>query len=171
VQRRRQDRGFGVNPWLTHARFVISYQTLRRPEYEAPLHAMLAEGERKTLLILDEAHTAAPASSSRYAVPSDTTRVIQQLAPRFDHRLFLSATPHNGHSNSFSTLLSLLDRQRFTRGVPADPRALEQVMVRRLKSDLRALDRADGFPEREVLALSLATREAPELELARLLAE
>jgi hypothetical protein len=171
VQRRRQDRGFGVNPWLTHARFVISYQTLRRPEYEAPLHAMLAEGERKTLLILDEAHTAAPASSSRYAVPSDTTRVIQQLAPRFDHRLFLSATPHNGHSNSFSTLLSLLDRQRFTRGVKADPRALEQIMVRRLKSDLRALDQADGFPEREVLALSLATREAPELELARLLAE
>lgn len=171
VQRRRQDRGFGVNPWLTHSRFVISYQTLRRPEYEAPLAAMLAEGERKTLLILDEAHTAAPASSSRYAVPSDTTRVVQQLAPYFDHRLFLSATPHNGHSNSFSTLLSLLDRQRFTRGVKPDQRALEQVMVRRLKSDLRALDRADGFPEREVLALSLATRDAPELELARTLAE
>lgn len=171
VQRRRQDRGFGVNPWLTHSRFVISYQTLRRPEYEAPLHAMLAEGERKTLLILDEAHTAAPASSSRYAVPSDTTRVIQQLAPHFDHRLFLSATPHNGHSNSFSTLLSLLDRQRFTRGVKADPRALEQIMVRRLKSDLRALDHADGFPEREVLALSLATPNAPEIELAQLLAE
>lgn len=171
VQRRRQDRGFGVNPWLTHSRFVISYQTLRRPEYEAPLAAMLAERERKTLLILDEAHTAAPASSSRYAVPSDTTRVVQQLAPHFDHRLFLSATPHNGHSNSFSTLLSLLDRQRFTRGVKPDQRALEQVMVRRLKSDLRALDRADGFPEREVLALSLATRDAPELELARMLAE
>lgn len=171
VQRRRQDRGFGVNPWLTHSRFVISYQTLRRPEYEAPLHAMLSEGERKTLLILDEAHTAAPAASSRYAVPSDTTQVIQQLAPRFDHRLFLSATPHNGHSNSFSTLLSLLDRQRFTRGVKVDPRALEQVMVRRLKSDLRALDVADRFPEREVVALSLASAEAPELELARLLAE
>ncbi|MFN0253776.1 MAG: DISARM system SNF2-like helicase DrmD, partial [Kofleriaceae bacterium] len=171
VQRRRQDRGFGVNPWLTHSRFVISYQTLRRPEYEAPLAAMLAEGERKTLLILDEAHTAAPASSSRYAVPSDTTRVIQQLAPHFDHRLFLSATPHNGHSNSFSTLLSLLDRQRFTRGVKPDPRALEQIMVRRLKSDLRALDQADGFPEREVLALALATKDAPEIELARLLAE
>lgn len=171
VQRRRQDRGFGVNPWLTHSRFIISYQTLRRHEYEAPLHAMLAEGDRKTLLILDEAHTAAPASSSRYALPSDTTRVIQQLAPHFDHRLFLSATPHNGHSNSFSTLLSLLDRQRFTRGVKPDPRVLEQIMVRRLKSDLRALDRADGFPEREVLALSLATRDAPEIELARLLAD
>ncbi len=65
VQRRRQDRGFGVNPWVTHARFVISYQTLRRPEYKEPLHQMLREGRRRTLLILDEAHTAAPSSSSR----------------------------------------------------------------------------------------------------------
>jgi SNF2-related domain/Helicase conserved C-terminal domain len=171
VQRRRQDRGFGVNPWLTHARFVISYQTLRRPEYKEPLHQMLKESRRRTLLILDEAHTAAPASSSRYAVYSDTTRVVSDLAPLFDHRLFLSATPHNGHSNSFSTLLSLLDRQRFTRGVPPSGRALEQVMVRRLKSDLRALDVADRFPERQVVALELTTEDAPELELARWLAE
>jgi hypothetical protein len=171
VQRRRQDRGFGVNPWVTHARFVISYQTLRRPEYMEPLHAILSERKRRALLILDEAHTAAPATSSQYAVFSDTTGVVQELAPLFDHRLFLSATPHNGHSNSFSTLLSLLDRQRFTRGVRADGKALEQVMVRRLKSDLRALHRDQGFPEREVIALSLTTPDAPEVELARVLAE
>ena len=170
VQRRRQDRGFGVNPWVTHARFVISYQSLRRPEYKEPLHQMLREGRRRTLLILDEAHAAAPASSSRYAVYSDTTRVVAELAPLFDHRLFLSATPHNGHSNSFSTLLSLLDRQRFTRGVPASGKALEQIMVRRLKGDLRGLDVADRFPERQVIALELTTADAPELELARMLA-
>jgi hypothetical protein len=171
VQRRRQDRGFGVNPWVTHARFVISYQTLRRPEYKEPLHQMLKEGRRRTLLILDEAHTAAPASSSKYAVPSDTTRVVGELAPLFDHRLFLSATPHNGHANSFSTLLSLLDRQRFTRGVPPTSRALEPIMVRRLKSDLRALEVANRFPERQVIALEIASPDAPELELARMLAE
>ena len=171
VQRRRQDRGFGVNPWVTHARFVISYQTLRRPEYKEPLHQMLKEGGRRALLILDEAHTAAPASSSKYAVPSDTTRVVGELAPLFDHRLFLSATPHNGHSNSFSTLLSLLDRQRFTRGVPPSPKGLEQIMVRRLKSDLRAFDKDSPFPERQVVALEITAEDAPELELARMLAE
>src|SRR3954469_13713040 len=26
----------------------------------------------------------------------------RSVPPRFEHRLFLSATPHNGHSNSFS---------------------------------------------------------------------
>ncbi len=48
----------------------------------------------------------------------DFTRAVRELAPRFEHRLFLSATPHNGHSNSFSALLELLDPQRFCRGVP-----------------------------------------------------
>jgi hypothetical protein len=69
-------------------------------------------------LILDEAHVAAPASAARYAVASDLTKVMRDIAPRFENRLFLSATPHNGHSNSFSALLELLEPQRFTRGVP-----------------------------------------------------
>ena len=45
---------------------------------------------------------------------------------RFEHRLFLTATPHNGHSNSFSALLEMLDPQRFTarrRDAPARSRA------------------------------------------------
>jgi SNF2 family DNA or RNA helicase len=33
VTRRRQERGFQVNPWTTHSRFIVSYQTFRRPEY------------------------------------------------------------------------------------------------------------------------------------------
>ena len=49
----------------THNRFIISYQTLRRPEYRDPLLATLGDRAKKTMLILDEAHTAAPASSTR----------------------------------------------------------------------------------------------------------
>jgi superfamily II DNA or RNA helicase len=55
-------------------------------------------------LILDEAHNAAPASGARYAIDSQFTKSIRELAPRFEHRLFLSATPHNGHSNSLGWL-------------------------------------------------------------------
>jgi superfamily II DNA or RNA helicase len=58
------------------------------------------------MLILDEAHHAAPSSGQRYAFDSQITRAIQGLSPRFEHRLFLSATPHNGHSNSFTALSS-----------------------------------------------------------------
>ncbi len=155
VARRRQERGFQVPVWGTHARFIVSYQTLRRSEYFEPLKTFLGErGRQKSMLVLDEAHVVAPASSTRYAVDTETTRSIRQLTELFEHRLFLSATPHNGHSNSFSALLEMLDPQRFTRGTKVKEQQLEPVMVRRLKSDLRALG-SDDYPEREVLAVRL----------------
>ncbi len=154
VARRRQERGFAVNPWTTHNRFVVSYQVLRRSEYRDPLLHCLGERARKSLLILDEAHTAAPASASIYAVDSRVTHVIRDVAPRFEHRLFLSATPHNGHSNSFSALLELLDPARFTRGVKVERGQLDRVMVRRLKSDLRDLG-VEGYPVRRLVQLDL----------------
>jgi hypothetical protein len=164
IARRRRERGFGVNPWTTHNRFIISYPLLRRPEYRDPLVAHLGDRLRKSLLILDEAHTAAPASNSRdnsgrpgYAIDSRVTRVVRDVAKRFENRLFLSATPHNGHSNSFSALLEILDPQRFTRGVPVSSSdELGQVMVRRLKADLREIGHGSDFPERKVIQLDLA---------------
>ena len=155
VARRRRERGFAVNPWTTHARFVVSYQLLRRPEVRDPLLDHLGARARKSLLILDEAHTAAPASASVYAVDSRLTKVVRDVAPRFENRLFLSATPHNGHSNSFSALLEILDPHRFTRGVEVRPGQLEAVMVRRLKADLRELH-IGNYPERRIVELDLA---------------
>lgn len=172
VARRRRERGFGTNAWSTHNLFIVSYQTLRRPEYREPLLVHLGKRRKKSLLVLDEAHTAAPATASRYAVDSHITRLIRdELGERFDNRLFLSATPHNGHSNSFSALMAMLDPQRFTRGVPieAGSKALSAVMVRRLKRDLKALGKSD-FPERKVVRVGIAGRERVEVKLSRLLA-
>lgn len=155
LQWRRRERGFGINPWATHNRFIVSYPLIRRPEYRDTLLAHLGHRAEKGLLILDEAHVAAPASASKYAVDSDTTRAVRDLAPKFDNRLFLSATPHNGHSNSFSALLEILDPIRFSRASPIrDPSQLDPVMVRRLKSDLRQLG-ADRFPERILCRIDL----------------
>ncbi|MBI3178395.1 MAG: hypothetical protein HYZ27_01965, partial [Deltaproteobacteria bacterium] len=95
---------------------------------------------------------------------------MRDLASRFDNRLFLSATPHNGHSNSFSALLELLDPQRFTRGVRPSRNALDTVMVRRLKPDLRRLG-VERFPTRKVVQLDVGTPNAPEVRLSDLLAE
>jgi hypothetical protein len=152
---RRQERGFGTNPWSTHNRFIVSHALLRRPEYRDPLLHLLGDRARKSLLILDEAHAAAPASASKYAVDTDITRTVRDLAPRFDNRLFLSATPHNGHSNSFSALLEILDPVRFTRGVPVEGKKdLDAIMVRRLKRDLRRLG-VERFPRRLLVELAL----------------
>ena len=169
--RMRRERGFGVNPWRTHSRFLVSHHLLSDPTYLAPLQEWLGKFLPGSLLILDEAHHAAPSSGGRYGIETHFTKAIRDLARRFEHRLFLSATPHNGHSNSFSTLLELLDPYRFTRGVKVQKKALEDVLVRRLKEDIRL---ADGtFPLRRVVRVAIdgLPASAPELVLSRLLDE
>lgn len=167
----RRERGFGVNPWRTHSRFLVSHNLLIDAAYTDPLREWLGDFLPGSLLILDEAHHAAPASGGRYGIETKFTRAIRDLAGRFEHRLFLSATPHNGHSNSFSALMEILDPYRFTRGVKLRPKALEEIMVRRLKEDIRTLQ--GGFPKRKVVRIPIEglAEDAPELALSRLLDE
>ncbi len=167
----RRLRGFQVNPWSTGSQFIVSHRLLIDETYAVGLRAVLGDLRPRSVLVLDEAHHAAPASGAKYAIDSQFTRALRDIAGRFEHRLFLSATPHNGHSNSFSSLLEILDPQRFTRGVPVRPRDLAPVMVRRLKSDLRRLD-PSSFPERIVAPVIIEglPADAPELVLAESLA-
>jgi superfamily II DNA or RNA helicase len=172
LTRMRRERGFGVNPWRTHSRFLVSHNLLIDPTYADPMREWLGSLLPGSLLILDEAHHAAPASGGRYGIETKFTRAIRDLAGRFEHRLFLSATPHNGHSSSFSTLLELLDPYRFTRGVKVrGKKVLDDVMVRRLKEDIRAVQ--GGFPTRDVVpeVVDGLPDDAPELVLSRLLDE
>ena len=171
LTRMRRERGFGVNPWKTHSRFLVSHRLLTDPNYADPMRAWLGDRKRGSLLILDEAHHAAPSSAGRYGIETKFTRAIRDILGRFEHRLFLSATPHNGHSSSFSTLLELLDPHRFTRGVKVRKKALKEVMVRRLKDDIRKAQ--GGFPERRVERIKIdgLPEDAPELVLSKLLEE
>ncbi len=172
VSRMRRERGFGVNPWRTHSRFLVSHNLLIDPAYSDPMREWLGGLLPGSLLILDEAHHAAPASGGRYGIDSKFTRAVRDLSARFEHRLFLSATPHNGHSNSFSALLEILDPFRFTRGVKVRGRGdLEDVMVRRLKEDIRGIQ--GGFPRRNVrpVVIDGLPEDTPEIALSNLLDE
>lgn len=171
MKRVRRERGFGVNPWGTHTRFLVSHRLVIDEAYTGPLRDWLGTFRDGTLFILDEAHHAAPSSGQKYAIDSQITRAVRDLAPRFEHRLFLSATPHNGHSNSFSALLEILDPQRFCRGVPVKQKMLDDAMVRRLKDDIREIH--GGFPVRKVEQINIdgLPADAPELRLSGLLDE
>jgi len=137
----RRRRGIHVNPWSHFPRLITSIDFLKR---ERPLRLLRetlpAPGEpvyprRYDLLIVDEAHNCAPSGAGRYAADSLRTQALRELAPHFEHKLFLTATPHNGYRESFGALLELLDNQRFSRGTEPDRKQLDAVMVRRLKSD------------------------------------
>jgi superfamily II DNA or RNA helicase len=167
----RRERGWGVKPWTTGSLFLVSHRLLVDGVYADDLRSWLEESAPRALLILDEAHNAAPSSGARYACDSKLTAAVRLLAERFEHRLFLSATPHNGHSNSFSALLEVLDPQRFERGRKIGRGMLAPIMVRRLKEDVRAVQ--GGFPKRLVEQADIAglREDAPELALAGMLAE
>lgn len=137
----RRRRGIHVNPWAHFPRLITSIDFLKR---ERPLRlfreTLPAPGDpiyprKYDLLIVDEAHNCAPSGVGQYSADSLRTQALRELAPHFEHKLFLTATPHNGYRESFSALLELLDNQRFSRGTEPDRKQLDAVMVRRLKSD------------------------------------
>jgi superfamily II DNA or RNA helicase len=138
----RRRRGIHVNPWAHFPRLITSIDYLKRERPMRLFRETLPPGDQLAyprpydLMIVDEAHNVAPSGRGKYATDSQRTGAIRTLAPYFEHKLFLSATPHNGYSESFSALLELLDNQRFARASKWSRTQLEAVMVRRMKSEL-----------------------------------
>jgi superfamily II DNA or RNA helicase len=157
----RRTRGIHARPWSHFPRLITSIDFLKRDRplrmlrEELPAEGELAYPRRFDLLVVDEAHNIAPAGRGRYAIDSDRTAAIRLLAPHFEHKLFLTATPHNGYSESFSALLELLDNQRFARGVPPNPSLLNAVMVRRLKTEIKDEWGVLRFPKPELKVLEV----------------
>lgn len=163
----RRARGIHVNPWTHFPRLITSIDylkgesQLRRFREALPGHGEPRYPRRFDLLIVDEAHNAAPSGRGRYATDSLRTGLLRELVPHFEHRLFLTATPHNGYLESFTALLELLDEQRFARGVRPRPELLEEVMVRRLKRELPPrFDGTPRFPERKLTPVTVTYTDA-----------
>ncbi|MFL5796561.1 MAG: DISARM system SNF2-like helicase DrmD [Actinomycetota bacterium] len=150
----RRTRGLYANPFTHFPRLIVSIDYLKRDRVMRLLKEVLparpAYPRKFDLLIVDEAHGVAPSGRGKYATDSQRTRAVRAIGQHFEHRLFLTATPHNGYKESFSALLEILDNQRFARGVQWSDEQLRRVMVRRLKSEL------PGFPERKIEPIEVA---------------
>lgn len=148
----RRSHGLNANPFRLFPRVIVSMAWLRSARAQRLLRDIYADvndsrsGRRYAfdVLIVDEAHHVAPASPTTvgrnrgYAVDSQRTIYTRELAERCEHRLFLSATPHNGHSESFTALLEMIDDRRFSRGADLDEEALRDITVRRLKAEIKS---------------------------------
>ena len=159
-----RSHGPHANPFRLFPRVIVSMAWLPGLRAQRLLRDVYADAndtasERRyafDLLVVDEAHHVAPASPSAasgfrgYAVDSNRTRATGALAEKCEHRLFLSATPHNGYSESFTALLEMIDGRRFQRGATLDENALRQIAVRRLKADLKG---QKAFQPRELKSL------------------
>ena len=112
----RRERGFGVNPWRTHSRFLVSHNLLIDPTYADPMREWLGPLLPGSLLILDEAHHAAPSSGGRYGIE---TKLTQGGARS---RRPLRAPPVPVGDAAQRPLQQLLDAARAARPVPVHAR-------------------------------------------------
>ncbi|MHA6622493.1 DISARM system SNF2-like helicase DrmD [Pseudonocardia sp. DLS-67] len=174
----RRSHGLAANPFRLHPRVIVSMawlpslraQRLLRSVYADVRDTSLARRFAFDILVVDEAHHVAPASPSAasghrgYAVDSARTTATRALAERCEHRLFLSATPHNGYSESFTALLEMIDGRRFSRGAMLDETALREVTVRRLKGELTE----KGFQPRRIAALDFTPSDDEQARFATL---
>ena len=143
TERLRRRLGMDASPWRSFSRIVASYHYLRQPDvleqFRAACHT--PDGSPHLpwdLLIVDECHNLMP---SPFGDDSELCQMLRTLSPYFEHRLFLSATPHNGHTRSFTGLLEILDPVRFSQTSkmrPAESRRVQDVVVRRLKREINA---------------------------------
>lgn len=158
IKQLRRERGIHANPWTSHPRLIASMdwaksgEGLRAMRDVLPAHTSYPR--KFDMLVVDEAHNVAPAAGANYALESQRTRFIRTITPHFQHRLFLTATPHNGYTESFTSLLELLDDQRFARNILPDEKLLGQVMIRRLKSDLVDVEGKPLYAQRKLQPLS-----------------
>jgi superfamily II DNA or RNA helicase len=158
VVQMRKEFGPTINPWASFPRLVtsIDYLKTEHPRRLFDEFGMRRREERSTakpwdLLVLDEAHNVAPAGRNKYVRDSERTSLLRTITEQFEHKIFLTATPHNGYRESFTGLLELLDNLRFSRGTDLDKSQLNAVTVRRLKEEIKNSDGSLRFPPRIIL--------------------
>ena len=143
TEKLRRELGMDANPWRSSSRIIASYHYLRQPDVREQFLSACSTPDGSPhlpwdLLIVDECHNLMPAP---FGEDSQLCQTLAIVAPRFEHRLFLSATPHNGHTRSFTGLLEILDPVRFSRTSemgPAMRDRVDELVIRRLKRDINA---------------------------------
>lgn len=147
----------GANPWEYYSALItsIDYAKRTRQKYE------ILEQEWD-VVIVDEAHLAAKPHQSGpdQTVSMDRYDFVKELSSskKVRHLLLLTATPHNGYTDSFASLIRMLDVDA-VKGPPHAPQILRNVAKRyvcqRRRKDVEDWFASDPskspFPERDQL--------------------
>lgn len=142
LQRIRNTVPTNHNPFHHIDRAIISIDTLKQSlEYRQYLETC-----RWDIVIIDEAHNVARRSSR-----SKRHRLAELLCTRCDAMLMLSATPHDGSSESFASLIEMLDPTAIANHADYSKEdfADRGLVIRRLRRDV-ATQMQSSLPERVV---------------------
>ena len=143
----------GANPWEYYPHLITSVDYAKQPAIKNQILE-----QRWDIVIFDEAHQVAKPHQSGpdQRVRMDRWELAQALAPHARHLLLLTATPHNGYTDSFASLLRMLEVGAIE-GPQHDPQVIRSAAQRhvcqRRREDVELWFQDDPtkspFPERD----------------------
>lgn len=130
----------GIKPWVFLNRVITSIEYLKKREVLAS-----ALEPRWDVIVVDEAHYLAESGTPRSPYLTARARLGPKLRDHTKSLILLSATPHNGYSHSFRSLLEIIEPTdaSFTGDKTVVARRVGRSMIRRLKGDI-SKSGADG---------------------------
>ena len=140
ISRIRASLPTNYNPFFYYDKTIVSIDTIKRDvEYRTHL-----ENSWWDIIAIDEAHNVAERGNQ-----AQRARLAKLLAERSDTLIMLSATPHDGRSESFASLMNMLDPTAIANPHDYKKEDIKGLCVRRFKKDIK--DQVQGaFKERKV---------------------
>ena len=129
------------NPFFYYDKTIVSIDTLKRDlEYRTHL-----ENAWWDIIVIDEAHNVAERGERQ----AQRARLAKLLSDRSDTLIMLSATPHDGRSESFASLMNMLDPTAIANPHNYSKEDIKGLCIRRFKKDVK--EQVQGsFKERKV---------------------
>ncbi len=132
INRVREQLPSGHNPFHHFDRAIISIDTLKNASTWRPF----LENSNWDIVVIDEVQNVAKKKNQRGSLRHQLADI---LSSRCDTLIMLSATPHDGHAESFASLMNMLDPT-----VIADEKNYtkndldgKNLLIRRFKKDIR----------------------------------
>jgi ERCC4-related helicase len=151
ISRIRASLPTNYNPFFYFDKTIVSIDTIKRDvEYRTHL-----ENSWWDIIVIDEAHNVAERGNQ-----AQRARLAKLLAERSDTLILLSATPHDGRSESFASLMNMLDPTAI-----ADPHDytkddINGLCVRRFKKDIK--DQVQGAFKDRIVSVEKCSATAEE---------
>lgn len=95
----------GANPWQYFQFVIASVDYAKSPDIKQQI-----QEQPWDLLLVDEIHLCArPHSNVKASKQQKRYELVKDLSGKIDNVLFLTATPHNGYSDSFASILEMIN--------------------------------------------------------------
>ena len=151
IQRIRAELPTNYNPFVHYDKTIVSIDTIKRDvEYRAHL-----ENSWWDIIIIDEAHNVAERGNQ-----AQRARLAKLLAERSDTLIMLTATPHDGRSESFASLMNMLDPTAIANPHNYQKEDIKGLCVRRFKKDIK--DQVFGSFKERIVNIEKCNATAPE---------